>query len=60
MELFKKTSYILGGNFPSVKNKKKHSEKICFYFRKWKFLANFLYFRRELAKPEKQKFLIIL
>ena len=27
MKLFKKTSYISGGNFPNSKNKKSHSEK---------------------------------
>ena len=30
MELFKKTSYISGGNFPSSKNKKKYFKKISY------------------------------
>ena len=64
MELFKKTSYILGGIFPSSKNKKKPLRKNFLYFEKWNFLATrletFSYFRRELANPEKQtkKFVI--
>ena len=30
MELFKKSSYISEGNFPSSKNKKTHFEKISY------------------------------
>ena len=30
VEHFLKTSYISGGNFPSLKNKKTHSEKISY------------------------------
>ena len=30
MELFKKTSYISGGNFPGSKKKKAYSEKISY------------------------------
>ena len=55
-------------NFRAQKVKKNYSEKIS-YFRKWKFLLSRLkkflyflkkglYFWRELAKPERQKFII--
>ena len=47
-ELFKKTSYISGGNFTSTKYFLKLS------IPKKKF---FLYFTKELAKPENQFFL---
>ena len=30
MELFQKASYISGGNFPSLKNRKTHLEKISY------------------------------
>ena len=30
-------------------------KKLFLYFRKWNFLKNFLYFRKELSKLEKQK-----
>ena len=40
----------------------KMKKKKVLYFRKWNFpapsLKNFLYFRTELAKPEKQKFVV--
>ena len=53
-------SYILGRNFSSLKNKKAPLWKFFLYFRKWNFVApsleNFLFFRRELAKPENQNF----
>ena len=49
---------LSGVNFPSSKFKKTYSEKKKVkYFGKWRFLAPSLknsYFRRELAKPEKQ------
>ena len=51
------------GNFPCSKNKKIYSEKISYisgneilFF----FYFFFLYFKRELAKPEKQRFLVFL
>ena len=51
-------SYSSGSNFQSLKSKKNPLLKNFSYFGKWNFLApslkNFLYFRRELAKPEKQ------
>ena len=57
-ELFQKTSYILGRNFPSLKNKKNLLCTKVLRFRKWNFLVpslkNFSYFRREIAKSEKQ------
>ena len=66
MELFKRTSYISEGNFLSSKNKKTYTEKNSYISRNGTFcpkhikffiffLRNFffLYFRRELAKPEK-------
>ena len=56
---------LSGVNFPSSKVKKTHSEKKkCQIFREMEIsspkLKKLLYFRRELAKPEKQKFLIFL
>ena len=36
--IFKKTFYILGGNFLNSKNEKKHSN-FFLYFRNWNFLA---------------------
>ena len=58
---FKKTSYISGGNFPSSKNKKNTLKKFLI-FREMELsslkLKKLLYLKRELAKPENQKFLI--
>ena len=48
MELLKKPSYISGGNFPSFEK----ISVICFLKQNF-----FLYFRKELEKPKKQKFL---
>ena len=54
-----KTSHISGSNFPSSKNKKNPLWKNFLYFWKRNFLAmslaNFLYFRREVAEPENKK-----
>ena len=50
-----KIKKISWGNFPSLKNKKHPLWKKFLYFGKWNFL---LHFGRELAKSEKQKFLI--
>ena len=36
---FRKTSYIWGGNFPSLKNKRNSLWKNFSYFGKWNFLA---------------------
>ena len=47
MELLKKPSYISGGNFPSFEK----ISVICFLKQNF-----FLYFRKELEKPKKQKF----
>ena len=51
--------YTSGSNFLNSKSKKNCS-KIISYNGKWNFLApslkNFLYFRRESAKSENQKF----
>ena len=57
--IFQETSYISGSNFELKKILKNPLWKNVLYFGKWNFLApslkNFLYFRREFAKPEKQK-----
>ena len=49
---------LSGVNFPSSKVKKTHSEKKSQIFREMEIsspkLKKLLYFRRELAKPEKQ------
>ena len=53
-------SYISGSNFPSSKSKKNPLVKSSLYFEKWNFPApslKNLYFRRELAISENQKFL---
>ena len=50
-------SCILGRIFPVSKNKIKHFEKIGLLNLKLKKL---LYFRRQLAKPQNQKFLLFL
>ena len=59
----------LASNFPWEKFlifflEKRSLWKSLLYFGKWNFLVsslrNFLYLRRELAKPEKQRFLIFL
>ena len=51
------------GTFVARKAKKTHSEKSSYYFREWKtkkllFFSekNLLYFMRELAKSQKQRF----
>ena len=55
---------ISGSNFPCSKNEKKKLLKCFLYFGKWNFLAsslkNFLYFRRELARPENRKKFILV
>ena len=51
--LFLDTLYISGRNFLTSKNKITRFEKIFLYFGKWNFKKP-LYFRRDLAKSEKQ------
>ena len=56
MKLFKKTFYILEGNFLSSKNKKNYSEIFfCNFGNGTSKKQNLLYFRMELAKLENQK-----
>ena len=61
-------SYISGNGMFGILRSFFHflKRKLFLYFRKWNFctfqemetLKNFLYFRTELAKPEKQKFVV--
>ena len=64
MELFKKASYIAEGNFPSSKNKKKSTLKTFLIFWEMELFSTkfkkLLHFKRELANPGKQKFILFL
>ena len=61
MELFKKTCYISGRNFPSSKNKKTHSKKNLI-FREMKLscpkLKKLLYFRNFKVPSLKKNYII--
>ena len=63
MELFKKTCYISGRNFPSSKNKKAHSKKNLI-FREMKLscpkLKKLLYFRNFKVPSLKKNILFLI